>query len=40
MMHLLVEDVDAWWQHIEANNLIAKYQAEPPSSNHGVYVTS
>ena len=33
MMHLLVEDVDAWWQQIETNGVIAKYgvHSEPPS---------
>ncbi|RVU29445.1 VOC family protein [Neptunomonas marina] len=32
VMHLLVEDVEAWWQHILTTNLVAKYQvrAEPP----------
>lgn len=33
MMHLLVEDVDAWWGHVEAQGLIGKYgvMAEAPS---------
>ena len=33
MMHLLVEDVDAWWRHVQAAGLIAKYgvRAEPPA---------
>ena len=33
MMHLLVENVDAWWQHVEARGLTAKYgvKAEPPA---------
>jgi len=33
MMHLLVEDVDAWWQHIQDKKLIEKYgvKAEPPA---------
>jgi catechol 2,3-dioxygenase-like lactoylglutathione lyase family enzyme len=33
MMHLLVEDVDAWWNHVEAEGLTGKYgvKAEPPS---------
>jgi catechol 2,3-dioxygenase-like lactoylglutathione lyase family enzyme len=33
MMHLLVEDVDAWWSHVQTQGLIAKYgvRAEPPS---------
>jgi uncharacterized glyoxalase superfamily protein PhnB len=32
MMHLLVEDVDAWWRHIEARGIASKYgiKAEPP----------
>lgn len=32
MMHLLVEDVDAWWQHVESQQLAQKYgvRAEPP----------
>jgi len=32
MMHLLVEDADAWWKHVEAQGLAAKYgvTAEPP----------
>lgn len=25
MMHLLVEDVDAWWNHIQDQNIVAKY---------------
>jgi catechol 2,3-dioxygenase-like lactoylglutathione lyase family enzyme len=33
MMHLLVEDVEAWWLHVEKQDLAAKYRvkAEPPS---------
>jgi uncharacterized glyoxalase superfamily protein PhnB len=33
MMHLLVDDVDELWQHVEGSGLIAKYgvRAEPPS---------
>jgi len=33
MMHLLVEDVEAWWQHVEAQKLTGKYgvTAEPPA---------
>ena len=33
MMHLLVEDVDAWWRRVEDQGLLAKYElkAEPPS---------
>lgn len=32
MMHMLVEDVDAWWDHIEKQELAKKYgvKAEPP----------
>jgi len=32
MMHLLVEDVDAWWQHVQAQEIISKYgiRVEPP----------
>jgi catechol 2,3-dioxygenase-like lactoylglutathione lyase family enzyme len=32
MMHLLVEDVEAWWRHVEAQGLVGKYgvKAEPP----------
>src|SRR5258708_2290991 len=25
MMHLLVNDVDAWWDHVQSQGLIAKY---------------
>ena len=25
MMHLLVEDIDAWWSHIHESNVIEKY---------------
>ena len=33
MMHLLVEDVEAWWSHVQAMGLIAKYgvKVEPPA---------
>ena len=33
MMHLLVEDVDAWWDHVQEQELIEKYgvKAEPPA---------
>jgi catechol 2,3-dioxygenase-like lactoylglutathione lyase family enzyme len=33
MMHLLVEDVEAWWGHVQAQGLIDKYGvwAEPPA---------
>jgi catechol 2,3-dioxygenase-like lactoylglutathione lyase family enzyme len=33
MMHLLVEDVEAWWSHVEVQGLIDKYgvSAEAPA---------
>jgi uncharacterized glyoxalase superfamily protein PhnB len=33
MMHLLVEDVDAWWRHVQAQGLRSKYRVmlEPPA---------
>ncbi len=33
MMHLLVEDVAAWWRHVQEQDLVAKYRvkAEPPA---------
>jgi len=33
MMHLLVEDVDAWWQHVQNQDLTNKYgvRADPPA---------
>jgi catechol 2,3-dioxygenase-like lactoylglutathione lyase family enzyme len=33
MMHLLVEDVEAWWHHIQDQGLAAKYgvTTEPPA---------
>jgi catechol 2,3-dioxygenase-like lactoylglutathione lyase family enzyme len=33
MMHLLVEDVEAWWGHVQAANLAASYGVfvEPPA---------
>jgi uncharacterized glyoxalase superfamily protein PhnB len=33
MMHLQVEDVDAWWRHVETQGLVSKYEvkAEPPA---------
>jgi catechol 2,3-dioxygenase-like lactoylglutathione lyase family enzyme len=33
MMHLLVEDVEAWWSHVQAVSLGAKYgvNVEPPA---------
>jgi catechol 2,3-dioxygenase-like lactoylglutathione lyase family enzyme len=32
MMHLLVHDVEAWWEHVQTQGMIAKYgvRAEPP----------
>ena len=32
MMHLLVDDVDVWWRHVEAQGIGSKYatKAEPP----------
>ena len=32
MMHLLVTDVDAWWNHVQSRGIIAKYGvfAQPP----------
>jgi catechol 2,3-dioxygenase-like lactoylglutathione lyase family enzyme len=33
MMHLLVEDVDAWWRHVQERGLTATYgvKMEPPA---------
>lgn len=33
MMHMLVKDVDAWWQHVQDRQLIAKYglRVDPPA---------
>jgi catechol 2,3-dioxygenase-like lactoylglutathione lyase family enzyme len=33
MMHLLVEDVEAWWSHVQTQGLAAKYDVttEPPA---------
>ena len=33
MMHLLVNDVEAWWRHVEAQELKSKYKIllEPPA---------
>jgi uncharacterized glyoxalase superfamily protein PhnB len=28
MMHILVEDVDAWWQHIQASGVLEKYEVK------------
>ena len=33
MMHLMVEDADAWWEHVQATELAEKYRlymAKPP----------
>ena len=32
-MHLLVEDVDDWWQHVQAGGILERYsvRAEPPA---------
>ena len=32
MMHMLVEDVDAWWRHVESKQLASEYgiNASPP----------
>jgi catechol 2,3-dioxygenase-like lactoylglutathione lyase family enzyme len=42
MMHLLVEDVDAWWRHVEAQGIAAKYgvKTEPPEDRPWAYATS
>jgi catechol 2,3-dioxygenase-like lactoylglutathione lyase family enzyme len=33
VMHLLVADVDTWWQHVEAQDLVGRYgvRSEPPA---------
>jgi catechol 2,3-dioxygenase-like lactoylglutathione lyase family enzyme len=33
MMHLLVEDLDAWWRHVESQNVVTTYgvMAQPPA---------
>jgi catechol 2,3-dioxygenase-like lactoylglutathione lyase family enzyme len=33
MMHLLVQDVEAWWRHVRSSGLAAKYgvNVEPPA---------
>lgn len=33
MMHLLVNDVDAWWRHVQGQGIASKYgvMAEPPA---------
>ena len=32
MMHLTVNDLDAWWRHIESLNLAANYGVRPPTA--------
>ena len=36
MMHMLVENADDWWQHIQKNKLMEKYgvKAAPPEDRH------
>ena len=31
VMHVLVEDVDAWWQHIESLDLARRFGVSPPA---------
>ncbi|MBV9066643.1 MAG: VOC family protein [Methylobacteriaceae bacterium] len=33
MMHLLVKNADAWWEHVQSQDLVRKYgvKSEPPS---------
>jgi len=33
MMHMLVDDVEAWWRHVQTHELESKYQVmlEPPA---------
>src|SRR5215831_4183755 len=41
MMHLLVQDVEAWWGHIQAQGLIAKYGVRARRrTGHGVSAIS
>ncbi|MEA2938052.1 MAG: hypothetical protein QOC56_1556 [Alphaproteobacteria bacterium] len=36
MMHLLVKDVDAWWRHLQAQGIAAKYGTKmQPPEDHG-----
>jgi catechol 2,3-dioxygenase-like lactoylglutathione lyase family enzyme len=30
MMHLMVDDLDAWWQHIEGLDLPSQFGVQPP----------
>ena len=32
MMQLMVDDLDAWWAHIEALDLPARFDVKPPSA--------
>ena len=32
MMQLIVNDLDAWWSHIESLDLAAKYSVRPPTA--------
>ncbi len=32
MMQLMVDDLDAWWNHISALNLPARYPVKPPQA--------
>ena len=32
MMQLMVDDLDAWWAHIEALNLAANFDVRPPKA--------
>jgi len=32
MMQLMVDDLDAWWRHIEGLDLPGKFQVKPPSA--------
>ena len=38
MMHLLVEDVDAWWQHVQEQKIVEKYgvNASHPRTGSGI----
>jgi catechol 2,3-dioxygenase-like lactoylglutathione lyase family enzyme len=42
MMHLLVENVEAWWGHVQGHGLAAKYgvKVDPPRIGHGASTTS
>lgn len=32
MVHLMVDDLDAWWAHIEALDLPAQFSVQPPKA--------